>query len=195
MLDDLVQPSQVGLSFPCVRSFVVSVTLRNIMSLGLNLLSLTLCLWYFIIFFLCFVILHRASSLTSSKQSRSSLQLLSLVLLLKGSLLRLDWLTSTRMTTYVPKASLNGVSPIGVLAIIQYAHNTPRCFFGHAPSSRTLMIFSKVRFVTFVYPLAWGCLGEKKWFLIPRLWQKYLNLELSNCRPLFEMIILEILNL
>ena len=92
----------------------------------------------------------------------------------KGSLSRLDRLTSIGMTASVPKAILNGVSLVGVLVVIWYAHNIPRSSSGHAPfapSSQALMIFSKVRFVTFVCPLAWGYLREEKWFLIPNSWQ------------------------
>lgn len=88
------------------------------------------------------VILCRASSLTLSKLSRSNLRLLSLDFSSKGSSLRLDRLTSTRMT--VPKASLNEVSLVGVLAIVWYAYNILGISSSHAPSSQTLMIFNKI---------------------------------------------------
>ena len=64
-----------------------------------------------------------------------------------------------------------------------------------APSRQTLMIFSNIRFVTFVYLLAYGCPGEENWFLIPSSEQKLLNSWLWNWRPLFEMIVLGMPNL
>ena len=60
--------------------------------------------------------------------------------------------------------SRNGVSPVGVLVVVLYAHSTLGNSSGHmpfAPSSRVLMILSKDRFVTSTCPLAYGWAGEE----------------------------------
>ena len=60
--------------------------------------------------------------------------------------------------------SLNGVSLVGVLAVILYTHSTLGNSSGHmpfAPSSRVLIILSKDRFVTSTCPLACGWAGEE----------------------------------
>ena len=80
-----------------------------------------------------FVIHCKASSLTSFRKSWSNLQLSSLVSTSKGSLLRLDKPTSIGITTFLPKASLNGVSLVGVLVVVQHVHNTPGSSSSHAP--------------------------------------------------------------
>ena len=48
-----------------------------------------------------------------------------------------------------------------------------------ALTSRALMIFSNVQFITSICPLAWGCPGEENLFLMPRFEQKERNL---GCR-------------
>ena len=68
------------------------------------------------------------------------------------------------MTASAPYASPNGVSPIGVLVVVRYAHRTFGNSLGQipfAPSSRVLMILSKDRFVTLTCPLAYGCAGDE----------------------------------
>ena len=78
---------------------------------------------------------------------------------------------------------LNGVSPVGVRVVVLYAHSTFGNTSGHAPfasTNRDLMSLSKVRLVTFVYPLAWGCPGDEYLFLMPRFEQNDLNAWLSN---------------
>ena len=68
------------------------------------------------------------------------------------------------MTTSFPYVSQNGVSPVGVLAIVLYAHSTLGNSLGHmpfAPSSRVLIILSKDWFVTSTCPLACGWAGEE----------------------------------
>ena len=90
------------------------------------------------------------------------------------------------ITASVPQVSLKGVSPVGVLTIVLYAHQTLGNSFGHASfasSSQTLMIFSNVQFVTFVCPLACGCPRDENWFLIPSPKQKFLKSWLSNYCP------------
>ena len=57
------------------------------------------------------------------------------------------------------------------------------------------MIFSNVRFVTSICPLAWGCPREDYLFLIPRLEQNDQNPWLSNWQPLSKMIVCGISNL
>ena len=60
--------------------------------------------------------------------------------------------------------SRNGVSPVGVLAVVLYAYSTFGNSSSHmpfAPSSRVLIILSKDQFVTSTYPLAWGWVGEE----------------------------------
>ena len=69
---------------------------------------------------------------------------------------------------------------------------------GQAPFtlfSLVLIILSSVRFVTSVCLFAYGCLGDENWFFMPKPEQKSLKPWLSNCRPLSDMIVLEILNL
>ena len=69
---------------------------------------------------------------------------------------------------------------------------------GQAPfasSNLALIILSSVRLVTSFCPFAYGCPGDKNWFLIPKPEQKSLKLWLSNCRPLSDMIIRGIPNL
>ena len=59
----------------------------------------------------------------------------------------------TGITASVPNVSLNGVSPDGTLVVILYAHRTLGNFSSHAlfgPSSRVLIILSKLLFVTSV---------------------------------------------
>ena len=66
---------------------------------------------------------------------------------------------SSGATSSLPYASRNSVSPVGVLAIILYAHKTLGSSSGHipfTPSSRVLMILSKDQFVTSTCPLALG---------------------------------------
>uniref|UniRef100_A0A2N9HIZ9 Uncharacterized protein n=1 Tax=Fagus sylvatica TaxID=28930 RepID=A0A2N9HIZ9_FAGSY len=63
------------------------------------------------------------------------------------------------MTASVPYVSRKGVSPVGVLAVVLYAHKIFGSSSGHspfAPSSRVLIILSKDRFVTSTCPLACG---------------------------------------
>ena len=106
--------------------------------------------------------------------------------------------TSTEMIASLPYASRNGVSLVGILAVVLYAHKMLGNSFGHisfAPSSRVLIILSKDRFVTSTCPLAWGWVGDEYWFLIPNWEQKSLKASLSNCFPLFETSILGILYL
>ena len=94
--------------------------------------------------------------------------------------------------------SLKGVSLVGVLAIVLYAQRSLGSFSGQAPfasSSLVLIILSNVQFVTSVCPFAWRCPGYENWFLMPRPEQKSLKAWLSNCRPLFEMIVSGIPNL
>ena len=53
--------------------------------------------------------------------------------------------TSTGMTASVPYVKLNGVSPIGVRAVVLYAHRTLGNSSGHvpfAPTNRDLIILS-----------------------------------------------------
>ena len=73
-------------------------------------------------------------------------------------------LTTTGMTASLSYASRNGVSPVGVLAVVWYAHRILGSSSGQipfAPSSRVLMILSKDRFVTSTCPLAYGCAGDE----------------------------------
>ena len=68
------------------------------------------------------------------------------------------------MTASFPYVSQNGVSPVGVLAVVLYAHSMLSSSSGHmpfAPSSRVLIILSKDRLVTFTFPLACGWAGEE----------------------------------
>ena len=60
--------------------------------------------------------------------------------------------------------SQNGVSPVGVLAVILYAYSMLGNSLDHmpfAPLSRVLIILSKDRFVTSTCPLAYGWAGEE----------------------------------
>ena len=66
-------PSPVRPNFPWAGSLVACETFHSTKSLGLNLLSFTLWLWYFAIFYWYRVILRAASSLTSGKQFKLSL--------------------------------------------------------------------------------------------------------------------------
>ena len=94
--------------------------------------------------------------------------------------------------------SLKGASPVGVLAVVLYAHKTLGNSFGHASlasSNLALMILSSVRFVIFVCSFACGCLGVRIGFLIPRLEKKSLKSWLSNCCPLSDTIFCGISNL
>ena len=64
---------------------------------------------------------------------------------------------SARMTVSLPYVSQNGVSPVGVPAVVLYAHSMLDSSSGHisfAPSSRVLIILSKDRFVNSTCPLA-----------------------------------------
>ena len=66
------------------------------------------------------------------------------------------------MTTSVPYASQNDISPVGVLTIVRYAHRTLGSSSGQipfAPSSQVLMILRNDRFVTSTCPL--GASDEK----------------------------------
>ena len=68
------------------------------------------------------------------------------------------------MTVSLLYVSRNGVSPVGVLVVVQYAHKTLGSSSGHmpfTPSSQVLMILSKDQFVTSTYPLACGWAGEE----------------------------------
>ena len=96
---------------------------------------------------------------------------------------------STGMTASFSYVSRNGVSPVGVLAVVLYAHSMLGNSSGHmpfAPSSRVLMILSRDRFVTSTCLLACGWAGEEQWFLILNCEQKSQNELLSNYFPLSE---------
>ena len=72
--------------------------------------------------------------------------------------------TSAGITASLPYASQNGVSPVGVLAVVQYAHKMLGSSSGQipfAPSSQVLIILSKDRFMTSTFPLACGFAGEE----------------------------------
>ena len=89
----------------------------------------------------------------------------------------------------------NSVSPVGVLAVVLYAHNMLGSTFGHTPfvpSSQVLMILSKDRFVTSTCPLACGWAGEEWWFLILNCEKKSLKESLTNCFQLSDTKILGI---
>ena len=65
--------------------------------------------------------------------------------------------TSAGMTASLWYVSRNGVSPVGVLAIVLYAYSMLGSFSGHmpfAPSSQVLIILSKDQFVSLTCPLA-----------------------------------------
>ena len=71
-----------------------------------------------------------------------------------------------------------GVSLVGVLAVVMYAHRTLGNSSDQAPfasSNQALMILISVQFVTFVCLFAFGCLGDENWFLMPKLEQKSLK--------------------
>ena len=73
-------------------------------------------------------------------------------------------LTSAGMAASLPYVSRNGVSPMGVLAIVLYAHSMLGNSSSHipfVPSSRVLIILSKDRFVTLTCLLAYGWVGEE----------------------------------
>ena len=78
--------------------------------------------------------------------------------------------TSIRITALLSYASQNDVSPIGVLAVVLYAHSTLGNSSGHisfTPSSRVLMILNKDWFVTSTCPLEWGWAGRSSGFWFP----------------------------
>lgn len=63
------------------------------------------------------------------------------------------------MTASLSNARQKGVSPIGVRAVVLYAHKVLGSSFDYIPfdpSSRVLIILSKDRFVTSTYPLVCG---------------------------------------
>ena len=71
---------------------------------------------------------------------------------------------SAGITTSLPYASQNGVSPVGVLAVVLYAYRMLSSSSGQipfAPSSSVLIILSKDQFMTLTCPLACGCAGEE----------------------------------
>ena len=73
-------------------------------------------------------------------------------------------LISTGMIASLLHASRNGVSLVGVLAVVRYAHRTLGSSFGQipfAPLSWVLIILSKDRFMTSTCPLAYGCAGNE----------------------------------
>ena len=68
------------------------------------------------------------------------------------------------MIASFPYVSWNGVSPVGVLVVVLYAHSMLGNSSGHmpfAPLSQVLIILSKDRLVTLTCPLAWGWAGEE----------------------------------
>ena len=72
--------------------------------------------------------------------------------------------TSAGMIMSLLYASRNNISPVGVLAVVRYAHRTLGSSSDQipfAPSSRVLMIWSKDQFVTSTCPLACGCAGDE----------------------------------
>ena len=69
------------------------------------------------------------------------------------------------MIASLPNAKQNGVSLVGVRAVILYAHKVFGSLSGHipfAPLSRVLISLSKDRFVTSTFPLAYGWAGGRK---------------------------------
>ena len=68
------------------------------------------------------------------------------------------------MTALLPNARQNGVSLVGVRAVILYAHKALGSLFGHipfAPSNWVLISLSKDWFVTSTGLLACGWTGEE----------------------------------
>ena len=146
-------PSHVGPSFPWDESFVACETFLRTRSPMLNLLTFTFLLQYLAIVALYFSICFEASSLTSS--IRSKLLLSSQWFLYSSYALTRMFVNpiSTGMTTLVLNVSLNGVSSIGTLVVVLYAHRTLGSSSSHAPfahSSRVLIILSKLLFITSV---------------------------------------------
>ena len=71
---------------------------------------------------------------------------------------------SAKIIALLPYASQNGVSLVGVLAVVRYAHKMLGSSSGQilfTPSSRVLIILSKDWFVTSTCTLACGCAGEE----------------------------------
>ena len=112
----------------------------------LNRLGFTIASYCLAIRFLYFAVLYSASVLTSSIRSRFKRSCSSLSLSWYIVTLWLGKCITVGMTASLPYASLKGVSLVGVLTIIRYAHRTPGSSSGYtpfAPSSRVLMILCK----------------------------------------------------
>ena len=96
-------------------------------------------------------------SVSASRQSKFSFNWSSLLCSSKNFVLRLVSPTSTGMIASVPQVRLKGVSPVGIRVVVLQAYRMLGNSQGHAPfapTNRVLMIFSKVRFITSVCPLA-----------------------------------------
>ena len=128
-------PSQLGPSFPQEGSLVAPITFFKTRSLTWKSLCLTLelqCLamrsWYH-------ANLYSAVALTSS--TKSSCKCIASLFLLWSwfSTLQLVSLTSAGIMALLLYASRNGVSPIGILAVVLYAHKMLDNFSGHMPFS------------------------------------------------------------
>ena len=110
--------------------------------LGFTIASCCLAMRFLYLAVLCSVFVLTSSIRSRLRWSCSSLS--------SSRYLTTLWLaicTSTGMTASLPKASLKGVSPVGVLTVVRYAHRTPGSSSNRtpfAPSSRVLMIFNKM---------------------------------------------------
>ena len=129
----LQSPSQLGSSFPQEGSLVVLVTFLNTryptwksLCLTLELQCLAKRFWYRA---------NLCSAVTLTSTTKSSCRCIASSFLLSSwfPTLQLVSPTSARMTASLSYASRNGVSPVGVLAIILYAHSTLGNSSGHIP--------------------------------------------------------------
>ena len=150
-------PLQLGLSFPQEGSVVAPVTFFKTRSPTWKSLCLTLELQCLAMRSQYRASLYSTASLTSFTSSSCRCMASPFLFSSQLSTLQLVSPTSTGITTSLPYASQNGVSPVGVLAVFLYANSTLGNSSGHIPffpSRQVLMILSRDQFVTSTYLLA-----------------------------------------
>ena len=89
-----------------------------------------------------------------------------------------------------PYVKENGVSPIDLLGVVQYAHKTLGSSSAHLPFASSNLFFNPFTIVLLMAsacPLLWGYAGVEYLFLMPRSLQNLQKALLLNCNPLSDI--------
>ena len=131
-----------------------------------------------------------AVSRYSSSRSKCSTIIPSFRMGLNPSTRALHRFTSADITTSAPYVKENGVSPVDLLGVVRYAHNTLGNSSAHLPFASPNLFFNPFTIVLLMAsacPLLWGYVGVEYLFLILRSLQNSRKTLLSNYNPLSDI--------